>query len=808
MMETFLQDVRYGWRMLRNSPGFTAVAVLTLALGIGANTAMFSVIDRVLLRSVPFPDANRVMVVWKTMSNGTPNAFSTPAFLEWRQQGGFTEHMGAFSATGKNLSNNNVPERVAGGKVNYDLFPMLQVQPILGRMFTLEEDRPGAGSVVILSHALWETRFGSRSDILGSSISLDGAPYTVVGVMPAGFHVLSDKELFWVPLQLESMNAQASARNIHWLFGFIRLKPGVSQEQAQTVLNGMAARLKAQDPTGEGGYGTTVQPLADFLYGDVKPVLYLLLGAVAFVLLIACSNVANLLLARGTMRRREISIRTALGAARIRMIRQLLTESILLAVVGGVVGIGLAWVALRILQAIHPSSIPSTDSIGIDGAVLAYTALLCGVVGILFGVAPALDYSRVNVSEALKEGSRGSSGGLGKHRVVLVVTETALASILLIGAGLSLKSLWQTEKIDPGFNSAGVLTFRLASPAQFSGDRIPVFYQQVIDRVRALPGVQSAVLARNLPMSGTDPSLAISIEGTPPPPSQIPIVTRLRVIGPDYFSGLQISMLSGREFNRHDTAASPKVAIVSRSLAKLYWPNENAIGKRLKPEMPGGEWYTVVGVANDVRHWAADITDVEPTAYYSYTQIPPSFLSLLEGNMSIAVRSQNSAGLLGSLRAAIGQIDNSVPLYDIKTMEAMVTDSGSLRRFDMWLIGSFAGLALVLAGVGIYGVMAYSVAQRTREIGIRVALGASEGNVLQLILRQGAKLALAGVVLGLIGALALTRLMQSLLFQVGARDVSTFTFVPPIALAMILLGCYIPARRATRLDPVEALREE
>lgn len=807
-METLFQDVRYGWRTLRNSPGFTVVAVLTLALGIGANTAMFSVVNRVLLRSVPFPDSSRVMIVWKTMSNGSPNAFSTPAFLEWKQQGDFTEHLGAFNAIGKNLSTNNLPERIAGGKVNYDLFPMLQVQPVLGRMFSPQEDHAGAGNVVILSHALWETRFGSRPDILSSSISLDGAPYTVVGVMPAGFHILSDKELFWIPLQLESANAQAAARNVHWLFGFVRLGPGMSQEQAQTILNGMAARLKAQDRSGEGGFGTTLQPMADYLYGDVKPVLYLLLGAVAFVLLIACSNVANLLLARGTMRRREISIRTALGAARIRMIRQFLTESILLAVVGGVVGIGLAWIALRVLQSIHPSSIPSVDAIRIDGTVLGYTVLLSGVVGVLFGVAPALEYSHVNVSEALKEGARGSVGGLGKQRVLLVVTETALASILLIGAGLSLKSLWRTERIDPGFNSTGVMTFRLASPAHFSGERIPVFYQQVIDRLRALPGVQSAVLARNLPMSGADPSMAISIEGAPPPPSQIPIVTRLRVTGPDYFNGLQISLLSGREFNEHDTAASPKVAIVSQSLAKLYWPNENALGKRLKPEMPGGEWCTVVGVAGDVRHWAADITDVEPTAYYPYTQIPGSFLALIEGNMSIAVRSQNPAGLLGSVRAAVSEIDSSVPLYDVKSMDEMVADSGSLRRFDMWLIGSFAGLALILAGVGIYGVMAYSVAQRTREIGIRVALGASHTSVLQLILKQGARLALAGVAVGLIGALALTRLMQSLLFQVGARDISTFTLVPPIALLMILLGCYIPARRATRLDPVDALREE
>lgn len=807
-MESLLQDVRYGLRMLRKSPGFTSVAVITLALGVGANTAVFSVINSILLRSLPFRDASRVMFVWKTMSNGTPNAFSTPAFLEMQQQGDLLAHMGAFSNVGKNLAGKELPERIAGGKANFDLLPVLGAQPILGRTFLPEEDHPGAGNVVILSHALWATRFDSRRDILGSSMSLDGEPYSVVGVMPRGFHVLSDKELFWIPLQLESANAQASARNVHWLFGFTRLAPGMSQQQVQTVLNTMAARLKAQDPTGEGGFGATLQPVGDFIYGNVKPALFMLMGCVAFVLLIACSNVANLLLARGATRRREISIRTALGAARIRVIRQLLTESILLSALGGVLGLGLAWVALRMLLAFHPSSVPSVDTIAIDATVLGYTALLCGVVGVLFGIAPAIEASRVNVSDALKEGARGSSGAFGKHRVALIVTETALASILLIGAGLSLKSLWHAESIDPGFNPAGELTFRIAAPAQFSGDRIPLFYQQVLQRVRALPGVQSAVLARNLPMSGSDPSMAIAIEGTPPPPSQIPIVTRFRAVGPDYFSGLQISLLSGREFNEHDTAASPRVAVVSESLAKLYWPKENALGKRLRAEMPGAEWCTVIGVAADVRHWAADITDVEPTAYYPYTQVPEAFLTLLEGNMSLAVRSANSAGLLSSLRTAVGDVDKTVPLYDVKGMEEMVSDSGSLRRFDMWLIGTFAGLALTLASLGIYGVMAYSVSQRTREIGVRIALGAQRGNVLRLIMGQGARLALAGVAVGLAGAFALTRLMASLLFGVSPRDFGTFSAVPAIVLVLILAGCYIPARRATKLDPVVALRDE
>jgi putative ABC transport system permease protein len=804
-MESLIQDVRYGFRMLVKSPGFTAVAVITLALGIGTNTAMFSVINSVLLRSLPFRDSGRVMVVWKTMSNGTPNAFSTPAFIDIRQQVDLLAHLGAFSNVSFNLGGKDLPERVAGGKVNFDLFPVLGVQPILGRTFAAEEDHPGAGRVVILSHALWQTRFGSAHPILGNAVTLDGAPYTVVGVMPSGFHVLSDKELFWVPLQLEAANAQASARNVHWLFAFTRLAPGTGQTQVQTVLDAVASRLKAQDPTGEGGFGSTLQPVGDFVNGNVKPALLLLMGSVGFVLLIACSNVANLLLARGTIRRREISIRTALGAARMRVIRQLLTESVLLSMMGGVLGLGLAWVAVKALVAAHPSSIPSVNTIAIDATVLAYTALLCGVVGILFGVAPALEGSRVNVSEALKEGARGSSGGFGKHRVILVVTETALASILLIGAGLSLKSLWRAESVDPGFNPEGELTFRIAAPSQFKGEQIPLFYQQVLEHVRVLPGVQSAVLARNLPMSGGDPSMPIAIEGTPPPPSQIPVVTRFRAIGPDYFSGLQTSLLGGREFTEHDTAAAPRAAIVSESLAKLYWPKENALGKRLKPELTGGEWCTVVGVAADVRHWAADV-DVEPTAYYPYTQVPEAFLPLLEGSMTIAVRSRN--GLLNSIRAAVADVDKTVPVYDVKSMEEMVADSGSLRRFDMWLIGGFAALALTLAVLGIYGVMAYSVSQRTREIGIRIALGAQQRSVLRLIMGQGAKLALAGVVVGLVGSVALTRVMASLLFGVSPTDLGTFSVVPLIVLVLILVGCYIPAHRATKLDPVVALREE
>jgi predicted permease len=806
-METLLQDIRFGFRMLLTSPGFTAVAVITLALGIGANTAMFTVINSVLRRSLPFADPNRLMVVWKTMPNGTPNAFSTPEFLEWKEQGELTANMGAFASVGKNLGSKDVPERIFGGQVNFDLLPILSVQPTAGRIFSTVEDKPGAAPVVLLSHSLWATRFESRP-VLGESVDLDGKPYSVVGVMPPGFHVLSDQELFWIPLQLESVNAQTSARNVHWLFAFTRLPNGMSQKQAEVQMATIASRFKVQDPNGEGALGVSFQTVGDFLNGNVKPALLMLMGAVCLVLLIACANVANLLLARGTVRRRELSIRTALGAARVRLVRQLLTESVLLSAVGGLLGLGLAWILLRMLLALNPPSLPSLQTIGIDRMVLVYTAALCCAVGILFGVVPACEGSNPGVNEALKEGARGSSGGFRKHRAVLVVTETALASILLIGAGLSLRSLWLTESVEPGFNPTGVLTFRLSAPAQFSGARIPLFYQQVLERAKALPGVQAAVLARNLPMSGTDPSMPIAIEGTPPPPSQTPIVTRFRAVGPDYFAGLQIRLLGGREFSEGDTPVAQRVAIVSRSLASLYWPGQNAIGKRLKPQMPGGDWCTVIGVAADVRHWTADVTDVEPTAYYPYTQIPESFLPLLEGSMTVAIRSQNATTLLPAVRRAVGDVDKTVPLYQVQTLEQMVANAGSLRRFDMWLIGAFAGVALILAAVGIYGVMAYSVSHRTREIGIRIALGAQQESVLRLIMRQGAKLALTGVLIGIVGALGLTQLMASLLYGVSARDWATFSVVPWIVLVMILAGCYIPARKAARLDPVDALRQE
>jgi predicted permease len=808
-METLLQDARYGIRSLLKSRRFTLAAVLTLALGIGANTAMFSVIRSVLLKPWPFKDSARVLVVAQRQANGAYNVFSTQDFLDWKEQGGLLAKMGAFIPWQFNLGGDkDSAERITGSQVTYDMLQTLGVPAAVGRVFSAQEDVAGSGNFVVLSDALWRTRYKADRGIMGTAIQLNGAPYTVVGVMPAGFHVFRDTELLWTPLQLQRGVGISASPNIHWLQGFIRLPDGVSVKQAQAELDGVAARLHRSDATSDVGFGVQLQTFNDAFTSYVRPALLMLMGCVGFVLLIACSNVANLLLARGAARRREMAVRTALGASPLRVVRQLLTESVLLASVGGVLGVGLAFLALRGLVALHPPSVPRVGEIGLDGGVLVFSLLISVAVGILFGLAPAIEAARLDVNEGLRESGRTTSRGFGKHRSVLVITETALASILLIGTGLALQGLWSLHGVELGFVPKDVLTFRIAAPAQVTGQRIPEFYRQVAERVQALPGVQSVAVARNVPMSGTDPSMPITVEGTNPVLKEGETVSRYRAVGDDYFKTLQISMLQGRAFGEGDTASAPAVAIVSESLAKRYWPGENALGKRLKPNFKGSQWCTVVGVVKDVRHWGADV-DIEPTAYYPYTQIPDTILPLLEADMTIALRSNVDEGaLLPSIRAAVGEIDKSVPVFDVKTMDSMVLDAGSLRRFDLSLLGMFSGLALVLAAIGVYAVMAYSVSQRTQEIGVRIALGARSRDVVYLILGQGARLAVTGVVAGVIGALLLRRVVANLLYGVGSADPLIFSTVPVVIVAVVLLACYLPAYRASKVDPMVALRSE
>ena len=808
-MDRLIQDIRFGIRSLVKSPRFTIVAVLTLALGIGANAAMFSVIHSVLLKAWPVRDSSRLVVVSQRQANGSSNLFSTQDFLNWKQQGGLLARMGAHVSWEFNLSGTATqPERVSGGEVSYDWLPTLGVEPMLGRFFSAQEDVAGSGNFVLLSSALWKSRYGGNPNIVGQSIQLDRAPYAVVGVMPAGFNGFDGKELLWTPLQLRLGSGVGASPNVHWLSGCIRLPDEVSLKQARSELDAVAARLHRQDPSGDMGFGVYLQTLNDAFAGGVRPALLMLMGCVGLVLLIACANVANLLLARGAVRQREMAVRTALGASPLRIIRQLLTESVLLAGTGGAIGVAIAFLLLHGILDIHPPAVPRIEQTGINGAVLGYLLLISVLVGILFGLAPAIEATRVDVNDELREHGNSTSRGFGRHRSVLVITETALACMLLVGTGLALRSLWSLRSVKLGYAPENVLTFRIAAPSQLVGSRIPDFYHDVVEQVRTLPGVESAAVARDFPLSGTDPSTPIDTEGKTPAPVQGEIVTRYRAVSEDYFRTLEIPVLQGRTFDERDTASSLPVAIVSESLARKYWPGEGAVGKRIKPRIVASSWCIVVGVVADVRHWGADVV-TEPTAYYPYTQVPESMRSLVESNMGIAVRSRLAPrDLLHSIRTAISGINSELPVYDVKTMESMVADSDSLRNFDLLLLGAFSFLALTLAAVGVYAVMAYSVSRRTREIGIRVALGATSHDVLLLILQQGAKLAITGSVIGIAGAFFLRRIMASFLYGLSANDPLVLCFVPCVMISVVVLACWLPAHRATKIEPMAALRFE
>ena len=808
-MGNLLQDIRFGVRSLVKARRFTIAALVTLALGIGANSAMFSVIDSVLLKAWPVRDSSRLMVVSQRQANGNANLFSTQDFLNWKQQGGLLALMGAHVSWEFNLSGvGTQPERVAGGEVSYDWLPILGVKPMLGRLFSVQEDVAGAGNFVVLSSALWKDRYGAKPDIVGKSIQLDGAPYTVVGVMPAGFNDFDGKELLWTPLQLRPGSGVGASPNFHWLGGLIRLPNGVNLSQSRSELDAIASRLHRRDPDGDLGFGVYLQTVNDAFTGEVRPALLMLMGCVGFVLLIACANVANLLLARGVVRQRKMAVRTALGASPLRIVRQLMTESVLLAASGGISGIAIAFLLLRGVLAIHPPAVPRIEQTGIDGFVLAYSVLVSVVVGVLFGLAPALEAAKVNVNDALRKPGSSASRGFGRHRSILVITETALACMQLIGTGLALKSLWSLKSVNLGFVPENVLTFRAAAPSKLSGSRISDFYHDVAERVRALPGVESAAVARDFPLSGTDPSMPIDTESKPSVPVEGEIVTRYRAIGDDYFRTLEVPVLKRRAFDERDTAASTHVTIVSESMARKYWPGESAVGRQIKPKISDGTWYVVVGVIADVRHWGADVA-TEPTAYYPYTQVPDSMRSLIEANMGIAVRSHLApADLLYSISTALAGIDPQVSVYKVQTLESMVDDSDSLRSFDLLLLGGFSVLALALAAVGVYAVMAYSVSQRTREIGIRIALGARSRDVLRIILRQGAGLAIYGSVIGVGGAFLLRKIMTSFLYGLSANDPLILTIVPCMMVLVIVLACWLPARGATKIDPMMALRYE
>jgi putative ABC transport system permease protein len=801
-MRTLWQDLRFGARALRKKPGFAAVAVVTLALGVGANTAIFSVVNAVLLRPLPYPESERLVRLYEKRPKlgRTRNVVSAPDFIDWRAQSRTFDGMAAYTGWGASLSGQGEPQQITGELASADLFGVLRAEPLLGRAFTAEEDRPGAPRVVVISHGLWQRRFGADPSAVGRPVTLNGESYTVVGVMPPAFQFPDAETEAWAPLALDPQDQ--STRGSHFLNVVARLKPGVSVEQAQAEMDTIAARLERQYQVNT-GHGVNVFALHDEVVGGVRRSLFVMLGAVGFVLLIACANVANLLLVRAAARRKEIAVRTALGASRWRVVRQLLTENLLLFVGGGALGLLLAVWGVDLLVAVSPPGTPRVHEIGADAWVFGFTFLISLLTGLVFGLLPALQASKPDLHGALKEGGRDTAGGGGRSRLrgLLVVAEVASAMILLVGAGLLLKSFARLRQVSPGFDTANVLTMQLSLPQSRYPDeaRQADFLRQVLRRLEALPGVRAAGAVAGLPLTGNFASRYFEIEGRPPRPAGEGLNTNFNLASPGYFRALGVPVIAGRQFDERDAAGAPEVVVINETMARRFWPDEDPLGKRLR--IANNPWRTVVGVVADVKNDGLS-AEPKPEMFYPLLQEPLPF-------MTIVVRADvEPKSLAPAVAREVRAVDADEPVYDVKTMDERLAESVSPQRLTALLVGFFAALAMTLAGVGIYGVVAYSVAQQTREIGVRVALGAQKGDVIRLVLRRGLSLSLAGVGLGLAGAFALTRVMLGLLYDISPTDPATFAGVAVVLIAVALLACLVPARRATKVDPMVALRYE
>jgi len=799
------QDLRYGLRMLVRNPAFTVVAVIALALGIGANSAIFSVVNTVLLKPLPYKNPDALVLVWDEQTHlGFPKDTPSPAnFLDWREQNTVFEGMAAMTERSLNLTGVGEPERLDGQRVSANLFSLLGVEPQLGRAFTAEEDKPGS-RVVILSHRVWQTRFGGDATIIGRALNLNGEAYTVVGVMRRGFQFPTPQTQLWVPIAFSA--DEAAQRGSHYLEVVARMKAGVKLQQARAEMSTIAARLEKQYPEQNMRIGSVVTPLHEEVVGNIKPALLVLLGAVGFVLLIACANVANLLLARAAARQKEISLRLALGASRTRLIRQFLTESVLLAGMGGLVGLLFSLAGIRILKGFIPDTISQVQEINLDSKVLLFTLLVSLATGLIFGLAPATQASHFNLNETLKEGGRDSGASVRGNRIraLLVMGEVAVSFVLLIGAGLLINSFLHLRTLDPGFRTDHLLTAKIELSELKYPDkehRVP-FYNELLRRVSVLPGVESAAVAGNLPFTYNGDSMSIAIEGRadPPPDQRLDVV--YRAVGPGYFSTMGIKIVQGRDFNEQDKSDSLQAVVISEKTAGHYWPGENAIGKRLKPGLTTSEgpWREVIGIVKDTRQ-NDFVAPPKMQMYFVHSQI-----NSFAPNALVVRTSIDPLSLATSVRNAVWAIDKDQPVSNIRSMEEIVSRAVARQRFSTMLLGIFAALALVLAAVGIYGVMSYSVAQRTREIGIRMALGAQRSDVLKMAVGQGLKLVLIGVAIGLASAFALTRVMASLLFGVSATDPVTFIAISLVLISVAALASFVPALRAARIDPMVALR--
>lgn len=807
-LEELWMDARYALRTLRKSPGFTAVAVITLALGIGANSAIFSVLDAVLLRPLPYRDPDRLVTIFESKTpndHSSINAVAPGNFLDWREQNHAFEQIGAASLPGFNFTGTDRAERVTGAAISAGMLRMLGLHAALGRDFAPSEDREGADRVVLLGYGLWQRRYASDPNIVGKTIHLDTKPYSVIGVLPRGLTFPEESVQLWVPLEQYISAQNMRWRNSHYLDVFARLKPGVTLAQARVEMNAVAEEIKRTNPGTNSGSGPYVVPVQEDLVSDIRPALLTLLVAVGFVLLVACANVANLLLVRATGREKEMSVRVALGAGSGRLVRQLLTESVLLSAAGGATGLLVAEWARETLLALRPVSLPRYNAIAIDGRVLLYTLGISVLTGVLFGLVPALRATRADANLALRGRSRMDAGGAGPQRIraAFVVGEIAISLVLLIGAGLLIRSFMRLRDNEMGFRMDHIVTARVSIPEEKYPDdaRVSRFYDQLLEKVRAVPGVEEAAATSFLPLTGRQFDNSFDIVGRPPQGHAGKTYALIRFVDPQYFQVLQIGLLRGRGIEARDRMGAPRSVVISEAMAKRYWPNENPIGQHLTVYMglDQSPW-NIVGVVRDVRTNIA--APPEPTIYFPYEQYPYRFMVLT------VLTHGDSQAMVTAIRGATSTLDPDQPLSQVRTMEQLLEQTLLPWRFSMTLLGAFAALALVLAAAGIYGVVSYTVGMRTSEIGVRVVLGAQARDVRRLILRQGMGVTFLGIGLGLFGAFWLTGYLATQLYAVQPRDLLTFVVVPAVLAMVALVANYVPARRAMRVDPMVALRHE
>jgi putative ABC transport system permease protein len=812
-MDRLLQDVRYALRGLIKNPAFTAIAVFSIALGIGANATVFSVVNATLLKTLPYKEAERIVLTWgRTAGEGSlneRNQVSATDVADFRSQNSVFEDITTYTGWMPVLSGAGETERIPAIQVGDGFFNIMKGEPILGRVFTAEEQQDGKDFVIVLSYGLWQRHFNGDASIIGKTVELNSRSYTVVGVMPADFRPLpstlvAPEGQLYRPVAESYDNEQRDARHLR---AIARLKQGVSIQQAQADFSGIADRLEETYPQSNKGYGIHLVTLSDDMLGSIKPALWMLLGAVVFVLLVACANVGNLLLARSTARQKEIAIRTALGAGRKQIVQQLLIESLLLSVTGGILGLLFAMWGTSVVESVTAQIHPLLKDIHIDWRVLAFTFALSVFTGIIFGLAPALQTSKTDLNESLKEGGRNSTAGASRNRLrgALVIAEVAMTLVLLVGAGLLIKTIFRLQAVNIGFNSQNVLAMDMGLPQikYPKKENVALFYKQVVDRIEALPGVKAAGISSVLPLSGNFDGRGLAVEDHPKPPGE-EINVDLYVVTPNYLRAMETTVLQGRALTEQDRETSAQVALINETMARQLWADDNPLGKRIK--FPGSDknpqqWREIVGIVSDVSQYALD--EKPPMQIYlPHSQFPTYF------NTLVVKTDREPEKLAAAVRNEILAVDKDQAAFNITTLEKLYADSIALRRFFMLLLMVFAGLALSLASIGIYGVISYSVSQRTQEIGIRMALGARHKDVLQLVIKQGMMMTVFGVAIGLVAAFALSRLMESLLFGVSTTDAMTFTVVALILTGVALVACFVPALRATKVDPMIALRYE